>query len=350
MKKAVIFGVTGQDGSYLSDLLLSLGYKVFGVARRTSTDNTTRIAHLLHCKGFELVQGDITDCGSVYRILNEIKPNEVYNLAAQSHVWTSFEQPGLTWDVTGKGVMNILETIRNMNKRPRFYQASSSEMFGDSIEIVIIDGGQQDRYQDETTVFNPQSPYAIAKLAAHHLTCLYRRSYGLFACSGILFNHESERRGERFVTRKVTQYVSELYHAQKEERDIPKLRLGNLYSERDWGHAEDYVKAMFLMLQQDSPDDYVIATGETHSVEEFVIEAFKCINIYDHSNYITIDENLYRPSEVPYLRGLPLKANTDLDWEPNVSFEELVRRMVDYDIQNRYKYGGREEVLGHGSY
>ena len=348
MKRAVVFGVTGQDGSYLSDLLLSLGYKVFGVARRASVDNTTRIAHLLYCKRFELVQGDITDFGSVYRILTKTKPHEVYNLAAQSHVWTSFEQPGLTWDVTGKGCLNILEVIRGMQKRPRFYQASSSEMFGDSMDTMIFDDGTRGKFQDETTIFNPQSPYAIAKLAAHHATRLYRRSYGLFACSGILFNHESERRGDNFVTRKVTRYVSELYHAQEEGRTIPKLCLGNLYSERDWGHAEDYVKAMYLMLQQDSPDDYVIATGETHSVEEFVIEAFKCINIYEYRDFITIDENLYRPSEVPYLRGLPFKADTELDWQPSTSFEELVRRMVDYDIQNRNKYGGCQKISGHG--
>ena len=333
MKRAVIFGVTGQDGSYLSDLLLSLGYKVTGVARRTSVDNTSRIGHLLHRKRFNLVQGDITDFGSVYRILQKAKPHEVYNLAAQSHVWTSFDQPGLTWDVTGKGCLNILEVIRDMPKRPKFYQASSSEMFGDTCD-VDVDYGQ---YQDENTVFNPQSPYAIAKLAAHHATGLYRRSYDLFTCSGILFNHESERRGDRFVTRKITKYVADLYHA---EGDIPKLRLGNIYAERDWGHAEDYVYAMWLMLQQDNPDDYVVATGETHTVEEFVIEAFKCINIYDYQNYITIDENLFRPSEVPYLRGLPNKAKSILNWRPSTSFSGLVERMVNHDIQSRSKSGG----------
>jgi len=344
MKRAVIFGVTGQDGSYLSDLLLSLGYKVTGVARRTSCDNTLRLAHLLHCKRFNLVQGDITDVGSVYRILNKAKPHEVYNLAAQSHVWTSFDQPGMTWDLTGKGCLNILEVIRDMNKRPRFYQASSSEMFGDSMELMYFEDGSHGKYQDENTAFNPQSPYAIAKLAAHHATGLYRRSYDLFACSGILFNHESERRGDRFVTRKVTRYVADLDYALANGEQIPKLRLGNLYSERDWGHAEDYVKAMFLMLQQDKPDDYVVATGETHSVEEFVIQAFKCIGIYDYEDYITIDEKLYRPSEVPYLRGSPFKANDFLDWKPETSFTDLVRRMVHHDIQSRSKYGTSEGI------
>ena len=235
MKTAIIYGVTGQDGSYLSEFLLSKGYTIYGVTRRSSVDNTSRIAHLLNKTDFNLVQGDVTDYSSIDRLLNEVQPDEVYNLAAQSNVGTSFNQPLLTWNVTGQGCLNILEVIRQMGNRPRFYQASSSEMFGDQYNL----DNNREKYQDERTTFNPQSPYAIAKLAGHSAVSLYRRSYDLFACGGILFNHESERRGERFVTRKISRYVAELYWATQTGRSIPKLKLGNLAAKRDWGHAED---------------------------------------------------------------------------------------------------------------
>jgi GDPmannose 4,6-dehydratase len=285
VKKAIIYGVTGQDGSYLSELLLSKEYTVYGITRRTSVDNTLRINHLSNKNNFNLLQGDVTDPSSIYRLLNEVQPDEVYNLAAQSHVGTSFEQPLLTWSVTGQGCLNILEVIRQMGNRPRFYQASSSEMFGDQYNL----DNNREKYQDERTKFAPQSPYAIAKLAAHSAVSLYRRSYNLFACGGILFNHESERRGERFVTRKISRYVADLYWATQTGRSIPKLKLGNLAARRDWGHAEDYVEAMWMMLQQDEPMDFVIATGETYSVEDYLKEAFKCINIVEYMDYTEID-------------------------------------------------------------
>jgi len=337
VKKAIIYGVTGQDGSYLSDLLLSKEYTVYGVTRRTSFNNTLRISHLLNKKQFHLVQGDVTDVSSIYGLLNEVQPDEVYNLAAQSHVGTSFNQPLLTWNVTGQGCLNILEVIRQMANRPRFYQASSSEMFGDQYNL----DNNREKYQDERTTFAPQSPYAIAKLAAHSAVALYRRAYGLFACGGILFNHESERRGERFVTRKISRYVADLYWATQRGRSIPNLKLGNLTAQRDWGHAEDYVKAMWMMLQYDKPMDFVIATGNTYSVEDYLKEAFKCINIVEYMQYVEIDESLIRPSEVPYLRGISKKAERRLSWKPNIVFEDLVNRMVRHDIQNNSEYGER---------
>lgn len=334
MKTAIIYGVTGQDGSYLSEFLLSKGYTIYGVTRRSSVDNTSRIAHLTNKTDFNLVQGDVTDYSSIDRLLNEVQPDEVYNLAAQSNVGISFNQPLLTWNVTGQGCLNILEVIRQMGNRPRFYQASSSEMFGDQYNL----DNNREKYQDERTTFAPQSPYAIAKLAAHSAVALYRRSYDLFACGGILFNHESERRGERFVTRKISRYVAELYWATQTGRSIPKLKLGNLSANRDWGHAEDYVEAMWLMLQHDYPDDFVISTGKTYSVEDYLKEAFKCINIIDYMDYAEVDPKLKRPSEVPYLRGIPNKAKRRLGWKQKTDFKGLVERMVSYDIQNSSKF------------
>ena len=341
MKKAIIYGVTGQDGSYLSELLLSKEYTVYGITRRTSVDNTIRINHLSNKNNFNLLQGDVTDPSSIYRLLNEVQPDEVYNLAAQSHVGTSFEQPLLTWSVTGQGCLNILEVIRQMGNRPRFYQASSSEMFGDQYNL----DNNREKYQDEKTRFAPQSPYAIAKLAGHSAVSLYRRSYDLYACGGILFNHESERRGERFVTRKISRYVADLYWATQTGRSIPKLKLGNLSARRDWGHAEDYVEAMWMMLQQDEPMDFVIATGETYSVEDYLKEAFKCINIIEYMDYTEIDDNLKRPSEVPYLRGIADKAKRRLDWKPKTGFKQLVSRMVQHDLQNKNRYKESNRTL-----
>ena len=341
MKKAIIYGVTGQDGSYLSELLLSKEYTVYGITRRSSVDNTIRINHLSNENNFNYVKVDVTDTSSIYRLLNEVQPDEVYNLAAQSNVGISFNQPLLTWNVTGQGCLNILEVIRQMGNRPRFYQASSSEMFGDQYNL----DNNREKYQDERTTFNPQSPYAIAKLAGHSAVSLYRRSYDLFACGGILFNHESERRGERFVTRKISRYVADLHWATQTGRSIPKLKLGNLSARRDWGHAEDYVEAMWMMLQQDEPMDFVIATGETYSVEDYLKEAFKCINIIEYMDYTEIDEILKRPSEVPYLRGIANKAKRRLDWKPKTGFKQLVSRMVQHDLQNKNRYKENNKSL-----
>ena len=365
MKKAIIFGVTGQDGSHLSDLLLEKNYKVLGVTRRCSVDNTERITHVLNNKNFELIQGDITDAFSVMSILSEhADVDEVYNLAAQSHVAISFKQPALTWDITGKGCLNILQSLVDLDlKKARFYQASSSEMFGKNFDTKIDLSkkmGSMEKYQDEETKFMPQSPYAIAKCASHHMTRLFRDAYGLHASSGILFNHEGPRRGETFVTRKITKWVAEyhkfrrngvvymeslhhmnldpdpdfLYRVEHGELlKFPKLRLGNLEAFRDWGYAGDYVEAMWMMLQQDSPEDYVICTGETHTIREFLDVAFKQIDIDDWSNCVIIDPEFYRPAEVDYLRGCNKKAKEQLGWSPKHSFQELVELMVKHDLK-----------------
>ena len=353
-QKAVIFGITGQDGSYLAELLLEKNYDVVGVTRRVSTGNTGRISHIMDCPYLRLVEGDLTDYSSILRIIEEYQPQEVYNLAAMSHVGTSFDQPLLSFDVTGKGCLNILEVLREHSPYTRFYQASSSEMFGDAF---TEQGG--DKFQDENTLFRPQSPYAIAKLAAHHATRLYRNSYSLHASCGILFNHESERRGGRFVTKKITKWVAQFANwIESKERTVndlhteddeiffnnqfldevatpsfSKLRLGNLDAQRDWGHAEDYVRAMWMLLQEDKPDDYVIATGKTHSVRDFLKAAFNKIGIENYMDFVVQDPRFMRPSEVPYLKGSAYKAKVVLGWEPKVDFEELVSRMVEYDIQ-----------------
>ena len=359
--KALIFGITGQDGSYLAELLLKRAYEVVGVTRRVSVDTTKRISHIL--PKIKIVEGDITDAFNVNKIIEEYEPDEIYNLAAQSHVGTSFSQPSLTWDVTASGVLNILEAIRYSPRKDdiKFYQASSSEMFGKNYTEVIepLFGKACSKYQDEDTAFMPQSPYAIAKLSAHHLVRNYRDAYGIFACSGILFNHESERRGENFVTRKITKWIGEFaawmsYHnvspkvlVDIDEHEVyipgrthvdqdfqfPKLRLGNLDARRDWGHAKDYVEAMWLMLKQDTPDDYVVATGETHSVRDFLDCAFKAIDIDNWQSYVVIDPEFYRAAEVDYLLGLPQKAKTFLGWSPKISFKQLAENMVKHDVK-----------------
>ena len=340
MKTAVVFGVTGQDGSYLTDLLLSKDYRVIGVARRSSVDTTERLNQNIENTDFTIVEGDITDGFCVSDIINKYEPDEVYNLAAQSHVGTSFKQPTLTWDVTGGGCLNILEAIRVSPRVDdiRFYQASSSEMFGKN--FTLTDDG---KYQDEDTAFMPQSPYAIAKLAAHHLVRNYRDSYGIHASSGILFNHESERRGENFVTRKITKWIGRFVGSGR-DKDFPKLGLGNLQARRDWGHAKDYVRGMWLMLQQDEPDDYVIATGETHSVEEFLEYAFEHAGLGDWNQYVYIDPEFFRPAEVDYLLGNPAKAAEKLGWRPRIKFEELAQRMVEADINEELRRSGLQEV------
>jgi GDPmannose 4,6-dehydratase len=367
--KAIIFGITGQDGSHLAELLLSKGYQVVGVSRRVSTDNTQRIKHLFGTDGFELASGDITDYHSVMNILRgNGEVDEVYNLAAQSHVAVSFKQPALTWDITGKGCLNILQSLVDLNMiSTRFYQASSSEMFGKNYDIKLEpkeDPSEQfseTKYQNEDTKFMPQSPYAIAKCAAHHMTRLFREGYGLHASSGILFNHEGPRRGESFVTRKITKWIGEfvrwhqknptvfencqlteyenldtdyIYTEGKSGPKFPKLRLGNLEAFRDWGYAGDYVEAMWMMLQQDAPDDYVICTGETHTIREFLDVAFSHIGISDWSSYVVQDPEFYRPAEVDYLRGDCSKANNQLGWTTKTSFKDLVKLMVDHDINH----------------
>jgi GDPmannose 4,6-dehydratase len=325
-KKALLTGVTGQDGSYLAELLLEKGYEVHGLARRSSTFNRGRIDQIFASKsraeGIEneralLHYGDLADASSVNRLLRAIRPDEIYNLAAQSHVKISFEIPEYTGDVDGLGTLRILEGIRESGLSPRIYQAGSSEMFGKAQEIP----------QRETTPFYPRSPYAAAKVYAHWLAVNYREAYGMFVCNGILFNHESPRRGENFVTRKITLGVAAIKLGLQKT-----LALGNLEAKRDWGFAKDYVEAMWLMLQQDQPDDYVIATGETRSVREFCEAAFDYAGL-DYRKYVVVDELYFRPAEVDLLVGDASKARKILGWQPRTSFDELVKMMVDADIE-----------------
>ena len=315
MKKALITGVTGQDGSYLAEFLLEQGYQVIGMVRRTSTLNFQRIKHIQD--RITLVQGDLLDEVSLMSVLREHRPDEVYNLAAQSFVQTSWQQPVFTGEVTALGVTRLLDAVRMMDGDIRFYQASSSEMFGKVQEVP----------QTEDTPFYPRSPYGVAKVYGHWITVNYRESYDLFACSGILFNHESPRRGLEFVTRKVTHSAASIKLGLADE-----LLLGNLESRRDWGYAGDYVKAMWLMLQQDEPDDYVVGTGETHSVRELCETAFGLLDL-DWQEYVVQDPQFYRPAEVDLLVSDPSKARRVLGWEPTVSFEELIRTMVDADLE-----------------
>ncbi len=316
MPRALITGVTGQDGSYLAEFLLEKGYEVIGMVRRTSTVNFDRIYHIQ--EKITLVQGDLLDQSSMMDIIAEYQPDEVYNLAAQSFVPTSWKQPVLTGEFTALGVTRILEAIRLVKPDAKFYQASSSEMFGKVREVP----------QNENTPFYPRSPYGVAKVYGHWITVNYRESYGIYAVSGILFNHESPRRGLEFVTHKVT------YGAAKIKLGLAnELRLGNLDARRDWGYAPDYVRAMWLMLQQDEPDDYVIATGETHSVRELCEIAFGYLGL-DYRDYVVQDPRYYRPAEVDLLVGDASKAKRKLGWEPSVSFEELIKIMVDADMEN----------------
>jgi GDPmannose 4,6-dehydratase len=315
MPTALITGITGQDGSYLAELLLSKGYRVIGVARRSSTVTYERIEHVLD--DITVVQGDLHDQGSLLALLEEYQPGEVYNLAAQSFVPTSWNQPALTGEITALGVTRMLEAIRFVNPRIRFYQASSSEMFGKVVEVP----------QCETTAFYPRSPYGVAKVYGHWITVNYRESFNMFAASGILFNHESPRRGLEFVTRKISDGVARIKLGRAKE-----LRLGNLESQRDWGFAGDYVEAMWRMLQQDKPDTYVVGMGETHSVREFCEIAFGYVDL-DYNDYVVQDERFYRPAEVDLLISDPSKARVVLGWEPSVTFQELVRMMVDADLE-----------------
>lgn len=321
IKRALITGITGQDGSYLAELLLSKGYEVHGLIRRASTFNTSRINHLYvdphePRARFFLHYGDLSDSGQLSHLIYNIKPNEIYHLAAQSHVRVSFDMPEYTGDISGLGVTRLLEAIRRSGIKTKFYQASSSELFGDSPPP-----------QNETSPMQPRSPYAAAKLYAYWMVLNYREAYGLFAVNGILFNHESPRRGETFVTRKITRAVARIKLGLQK-----KLYLGNLEAKRDWGYAPDFVEAMWLMLQQDQPEDFVIATGESHSVREFLEEAFSYLDL-DWQDYVEIDPRYFRPTEVEYLLGDASKARQLLGWEPKVTFKELVRIMVDADLQ-----------------
>jgi GDPmannose 4,6-dehydratase len=348
VKKALITGITGQDGSFLADLLLSKGYKVYGIVRRSSVFNTERIDHLLsnsHVEGERSIgknlfrmYGDLTDGSSFARIIRQIEPDEIYNLGAQSHVRVSFDVAEYTADVVALGTLRILEAIRETDIKTKFYQASSSEMFGEALEIP----------QNENTPFNPQSPYACAKVFAYHITKNYRKSYGIFACNGILFNHESERRGKTFVTRKISRGLARI------KLGLDKcLYLGNLDAKRDWGYAKEYVEGMRLILQQDEPDDYVLATNESHSVREFIEKSCEVLDIdlvwrgkglnevgvdrKTNAAIIKIDPYFFRPSEVNLLQGDYSKAKKKLGWEPKVKFDELVKLMVEYDYGEEQK-------------
>ena len=317
MKTAFVTGITGQDGSYLAELLLLKGYKVVAMKRRTSIISTDRVNHLMENENFHMVYGNLNDSGCLHRLLIEHQPDEIYNLAAQSHVRVSFETPEETTEFVAMGTLRLLEAFKNICPKARFYQASSSEMFGDNPENP----------QNETTRLTPASPYACAKVYAHNLCRNYRESYGLYISSGILFNHESPRRGETFVTRKITLAAARIKLGVQD-----KLYLGNLDAKRDWGFAGDYVEAMWLMLQQDTPDDFVVATGETHSVKEFLHAVFEHAGL-DVSEYVEISERLFRPHEVPLLLGDPSKAEREMGWKPKVKFKELAKMMFEADLK-----------------
>ena len=312
-RKAFITGITGQDGSYLAEILLEKGYEVYGMVRRSSTFNRSRIDHLRN--DIELVYGDLGDSSVLNQLMRSIRPDEVYNLGAQSHVRVSFDMPEYTADVVAVGTLRLLDAIRESDVRCRFYQASSSEMFGKVAEVP----------QTETTPFHPRSPYGVSKVFGHWITRNYREAYGVFAVNGILFNHESPRRGENFVTRKITLGLGAILRGERES-----IGLGNLDAKRDWGYARDYMEGAWLMMQQERPDDYVLATGETHSVQEFLEEAFGYVDL-DWRTHVTTDERFLRPAEVDLLVGDYSKAKRELGWEPKVTFGELVRMMVDAD-------------------
>lgn len=329
-KLAMITGVTGQDGSYLADLLLDKGYNVIGLHRRSSGPNFSRLGSALSHPDFSMIEFDLTDPFGVVQIISKYQPDEFYNLAAQSHVATSFNQPTTTVEINTVGVINLLEAIRRYSTHTKFYQASTSEMFGRN---VSVDPETNETYQDENTEFMPQSPYGVSKLASHRMVQIYKEAYGIFACSGILFNHESPRRGTNFVTRKITKYIGSLQTNSTQET----LKLGNLQASRDWGHAKDYVRAMWMMLQHDIPEDFVIASGTTHTVLDFIKQAFEYVDL-DYKQYIEIDPVLYRPAEVEYLRGRPDKAKSILGWDLEISFEDLVKDMVSHDINTAKTY------------
>jgi len=335
-KKALITGITGQDGPFMAQILLQEGYDVYGMARRVSHQDWGFLSEY-GLDDITIVEGDLGDYSSLASVISDIEPDEIYNFGAQSHVHTSFSQPEMTANITGMGVLRLLDIIRKYTPTTKFYQASSSEMYGDAIHILS---------QDEHTPFGPRSPYASAKVFAHYTTKVYRESYNLFACAGILFNHESERRGERFVTRKITKFMS----AYSKNKDMPPLKLGYLYAKRDWGYAKDYMKAVYQIMQHQSPDDFVIATGQSYSVKDFCDSVLsylgiryewvgegldeRCWDVDNNRVIIEIDSELYRPSEVPYLCGNSTKARNVLGWRPDTDFDGLVKIMVDYDVHS----------------
>jgi len=341
-KTALISGITGQDGSYLAELLLEKNYQVIGLHRRSSTNNFSRIEMVLGHPNFSLCEFDLCDSSNVYDVIDRYKPDEFYNLAAQSHVATSFNQPSFTFQVNTEGVVNILEAIRKQSPSTRLYQAGTSEMFGRNYSI----DNNGVKYQDESTQFLPQSPYGVSKLASHRMLQLYREAYGLFASNGILFNHESPRRGEQFVTQKIVQWIKSFLRWCRKNNlspievepigenlvynniSYPKLRLGNLDAHRDWGHAKDYVRAMWLMLQQDKSDDYVVSSDQTYTVDKFLSTAFGKIGIKNYQEYIFIDHLFCRPAEVDYLCGRSTKAREVLGWQPLLTFDDLVSDML----------------------
>ncbi|KKM72228.1 hypothetical protein LCGC14_1422610 [marine sediment metagenome] len=320
----MIFGVNGQDGSYLSELLLGKGYNVVGVMRYSSTDSTERIEHLIPHSNFNLIEGDVTDATGIHRAISRTQPSEIYNLSAMSHVGVSFDQPVATFEINAIGLLNILEAIRQNSPHSKLYHASTSELFGNTTESP----------QNESTAFHPCSPYAIAKLAAHMSVDLYRRAYGIFACAGILFNHESRRRGSQFVTQKIARYVAKLIDfkdkhgtAPRKGVDVLPLLLGNLEAKRDWSHAKDMVKGMYLMLQQDEPADFVLASGKSRSVRQFLEAAFRLVDL-DYKDYVEIDPNFHRPADVNFLLGDPTRARETLGWKPEITFDQMVQEMV----------------------
>jgi GDPmannose 4,6-dehydratase len=347
-KIAMIFGVTGQDGSYLSEFLLEKDYRVVGIKRRSSTNNLERLNDVVGDNNFSILEGDVVDPSSVNSLIGRYKPDEIYNLSAQSHVHTSFEQPLYTFQVNALGTIHILEAVRNYSLNSKTYTASTSEMWGSNYDID--ENGI--KYQDENTPFSPNSPYAVAKLAAHESVRLYRDAYNVWACAGIIHNHESCRRGEEFVTRKITLWIAKFYKLLSNiplsiptvSNDTiytnygskPILKLGNIDAVRDWSHAKDMVRGMWMMLQQDRPKDYVLCSGRGHSVREFLDHAFACIDIDDWSKYVIIDPALYRPCEVEFLQGRYNLAKQELGWEPQISFQELVREMINSDIKRTH--------------
>lgn len=356
----VIFGAGGQDGHYLTRHLLELGHKVFAVIRRSSVNNAFKLTDYIGHPNFKTIEGDVTDYSSVQNIIRKCKPAQIYNLASQSSVGVSFGQPIYTFQSITTGCLNILESIKDINKTCKYYQASSSEMFGSGYSTHKSRGFKVEKYQNEESPMFPQSPYGIAKLSAHNLVRMYRDSYGMYACSGILYNHESPMRGEAFVTRKITKWIGEfcawaedkigntsfkihlddpntIFCSANDLIGFPKLRLGDISVKRDWGHAEDYVRAMYMMMQYSIPDDYIVSTQESHSVRDFLYEAFNCVGIIQPSKYISIDAEFYRPAESNHVPSDSSKIRTVLGWRPKYNFQQLVKEMVEADVKDAKK-------------